>query len=151
MWSNSWKRYKKVNRPMHIIFEHKLYKFYEKQIHLFHNSIETDKTRFYSKFFTWFYSLDINLTTFCLQWWLHNVKTPKNVYKLLITFTEFSCKKTFRVVTCFGFRYWIMKPVYCFSKNGIVRWKWHFSKNVCLYHLIVPICNVRLIDMHLLI
>ena len=29
--------------------------------HSFHNSIVTDKTRFYSKFFTWFNSLDINL------------------------------------------------------------------------------------------
>ena len=35
-------------------------------IHLFHHSIATDKTRFYSKSFTWFYSLDINLMTFCL-------------------------------------------------------------------------------------
>ena len=29
-------------------------------IHPFHNSIATDKTRFYTKFFTWFYSLEIN-------------------------------------------------------------------------------------------
>ena len=43
-----------------------------------------------------------------------NVITSKNVNKLLMTFTEFSCKKTWeiRVITCFGFKYWIMKPVY---------------------------------------